>query len=792
MIFDPMALHLYFCYLLQGVFSFVGSIRPRLCTRALLLLSVLVGGKAMALSFSGPEVLKLDWNTRSLNVSDMNNDGLNDLIIINNDTAKIELLYQLAEGTDSTTSKKQLDRNQWEPELEDARFENEAITVGFSLFDLVVGDLNGDNRIDLAYTGREVPLTVRFQGDSGDWTESEEFDGFEALGWSGTLEIMDLDHDGNAELVAISADGLRIFEQGNNGQLHEREIYSVTGQNTFNLMVADVTNDNLPDISYISSDGKQSLVLREQSKDGGFGPELHFSLDRPVRSIRVLPHADDTTSFCAVDSRSGSLEFFKLQRKPVSEKRVSLLTAQPEVYPIFKKGRLSASYAFGDMNGDSLADLLVANPDKAEVVFFPGAPGSFDSPETFPSFSEISSMARGRFFEGVQDVIFVSAGERMMGLSRMGHEKRLEFPKQLTIGDGDPLVCQAVNLDGDDYDELVFVSETDETMTLRLARPADREDIKSEWIELSRIDLKGVKRKPKAIQQVAIFEDNQPGLMVFVPREAPLFFTMDSSDTPQLKEIASTSNIRESLLKDIQPTQVSVIDVNDDGINELVVGQDGYARAIRVNGEALEMVDQFNARRSDDTVSAVIPFYDHDKVDQLVFYVEELGEFQLIEQDTDGVFRYDSSIDVGKIELSDWYRFSNSRDVETFIFAGTDRFWTLTNGSDVWSRVVEQNYETHLEDVFYNFLEGADFNGDGTLELIAVDGQNHVVEILSEQDEGLESQMFWEIFEQNLHYQGRNGSSTEPRETVIADVTNDGKLDFAFLVHDRILFYLQQ
>ena len=67
-----------------------------------------------------------------------------------------------------------------------------------------------------------------------------------------------------------------------------------------------------------------------------------------------------------------------------------------------------------------------------------------------------------------------------------------------------------------------------------------------------------------------------------------------------------------------------------------------------------------------------------------------------------------------------------------------------------------------------------------------------MVEILSEQDERLESRMFWEIFEQNLHYQGRNGSKTEPRQTVIADLTNDGKLDFAFLVHDRILFYPQQ
>jgi hypothetical protein len=48
------------------------------------------------------------------------------------------------------------------------------------------------------------------------------------------------------------------------------------------------------------------------------------------------------------------------------------------------------------------------------------------------------------------------------------------------------------------------------------------------------------------------------------------------------------------------------------------------------------------------------------------------------------------------------------------------------------------------------------------------------------------------VFEQNLHYQGRTGSNVEPREVVIADLTGDGKLDFALLVHDRILFYPQE
>ena len=106
--------------------------------------------------------------------------------------------------------------------------------------------------------------------------------------------------------------------------------------------------------------------------------------------------------------------------------------------------------------------------------------------------------------------------------------------------------------------------------------------------------------------------------------------------------------------------------------------------------------------------------------------------------------------------------------------------------------MVEESYETDLEAVHYSYVEGADFDQDGSVDLIAVDGQSHVVEFLVQKESKWESRMFWEVFEQNMHYQGRTGSTVEPREVVIGDFTGDGKLDFALLVHDRILFYPQE
>lgn len=756
--------------------------------------SMLTGASVASFSFSGPEVLKLNWATRSLNVSDFNNDGLNDLAVVNNDIAQIEILYQRGEAAATRGGKTRLNHNRWEPQLEDARFEREGITIGFPVFDLSVGDLNGDGRDDLAYTAREVSLTIRYQDESGHWTETHEFDDFEALGWTQTVKIADIDGDDRAELVVISGDALRVFHQDAHGQLGDPELYYLTGNNPFNLLLEDVTDDGRADVLYITANGDQSLALREQLADGGFGPERRFALERPVRSVRALPRAgDEVLSFCSVDSRSGGLEFFRLQQASAEPAVAGFAAAQPEIYPIFKKGRSSASYAWGDFDGDGLEDLLVANPSGAELLLFLKEGSHFRTPQTFPSFSAISSITSGHFFDDNRDsVVVISAAEKTVGVSHLNQGGRIAFPRQLMVGEGDPLVCRAVDLDADGYDELALVGEVKGEMSLTLARPVNRQVPGSEWTVLSRTVLDGVKRKPSAIRAVDIFADGRRGLMVFVPREAPVLLLADQEDSFEFVEVAKESTIRESLLKGIKQSQVSVFDVDGDGINELVVGRSGYARAVSVKAGDLEMVDQFNARRGDEMVSAVVPLYKQGALAQLVFYIESAGEFQFLERDPDGVFRYRTTHDAGSIKLKQWFQLDDLQGQAAYVFAGADRFWLLPSMADVWTRVAFDRYETELKDVHYSHVVGADFDRDGHLELVAVDGKSHVVEVLAQHAASWSSRMFWQVFEQNMHYQGRTGGSVEPRQVVLADLTGDGKVDLALLVHDRVLFYPQQ
>lgn len=771
-------------------------IQRALVTGGLLLAGLLTAETKADFSFGEPQVLKLDWSTRSLEVADINMDGLQDLAVINNDTAQIELLYQYDREEAPTDIKRSLQRDRWEPVLHDANFISEKVTIGFQMFDLALGDLNADGRADLAYSSRDVPLTIRFQGENGGWTETQEFDGFDALGWQGTLEIRDLNGDEQAEVVLLSGDAARVFSQDGAGRLTEPEVYYLTGETPFNLEIVDVTGDGLSELCYVTTEGKQSLVMREQLAKGGFGAERRFVLERPVRMYLPIPGGrGEPVQFSTVDSRSGALEFLEIDSVKEAHGELPLEGVQPQVYPLFKKLREGARYGFADLNGDGERDLQIANPANSELIVFIKESGRFDASKTFPTFSSISSLAGGRFFGSRSEVIVaLSREEKTLGVSRFDSNGRVSFPRLIQVGEGDPLACAAVDLDKDGFDELALVQSGESGMQLIIAQPAERSKLSSEWQVRLQLDLDGVRRKPDAIRSLEVFGQRGPGLMIFVPREAPVLLApKEDGAAYDLEMVAVHSSIRESLLKEIEPAQISEIDVDGDGFRELVAARTGFARAIRFEGGRLEMVDQFNARRSEDRIGSVVPWVQGEDLEGLVLYIPDEGELQFLLRDEDGVLRYRNADKVGSIGLEGWLKFEGRKAFDdAYVLWGEDRFWYFAPHADSWELNVSDTFETQLEDIYYSFVQAGDFESDGSVDLVAVDGNEHVVELLARAPDQWSSVMYWEVFEQNMHYQGRTGAKLEPREAVVADLNGDGRLDFAFLIHDRIIVYPQE
>ena len=137
------------------------------------LLTVLVASAALShvradsstnrFGFGGPEVFPLDFGIGFLHVADIDGDGLNDIVVVNNGRSKITFLYNGGDEpedkehsrsgkTNAPATAAKVGRRDINELPAEARFRVESISSEKRITSMVVADLNGDglvNGIDL-------------------------------------------------------------------------------------------------------------------------------------------------------------------------------------------------------------------------------------------------------------------------------------------------------------------------------------------------------------------------------------------------------------------------------------------------------------------------------------------------------------------------------------------------------------------------------------------------------------------------------------------------------------------
>ena len=71
-------------------------------------------------------------------------------------------------------------------------------------------------------------VTVRYQSEDGQWSESATFGGFEPVGWTDSMVVADVDGNGHEDLLVIAADALRVFDS-DEGALQQPGRFHING-----------------------------------------------------------------------------------------------------------------------------------------------------------------------------------------------------------------------------------------------------------------------------------------------------------------------------------------------------------------------------------------------------------------------------------------------------------------------------------------------------------------------------------------------------------------------------------
>lgn len=756
--------------------------------------------------FEDIEIIKLDWGIKDLKTADFNGDGRNDIAVANNRKARIDLLIQ-KEFIGPGEAEVAVDPNDIDVNMLAAptRFDNQKIAVSQKIFCLVCGDLNSDGLTDLAFYGDPRGLYVILQRADEDqtdksttlnWQTRQKINIDDGLLNSNMLVCKDINNDGKDDLILAGNDGIYVILQKESGTLAEPVKYPTSSQ-TLGILVEDLDGDDINDLIIVTSDSEKPVQVRYGLTTGQLGPQVQYFIERPFAMELYNLDEKKGSEILTIDSLSGRLICYKLaddKRKDVDWPTL--------FYPLLSgQSDTKRDLATGDFDGDGLTDVVISHPDAAELVFYRQVSGiGLTEPVRFPALSDITSLSAADINDdGKTELGILSIKEKVIGISEFEND-RLEFPKPLNLTD-EPVAMELADIDADGRIDCVYISKDDDDQrNLRIIynlSDADNEQIDSV------LKLEKLNSNPEGIKVLDVDQDGLNDVLIFVSYELPVLVRQTQSR--QFEPIDSV-NTQMSLIKDASLHSITVANVDDKPGRELIVAQNNFARSLVFAEEKnWTVIDQYNAKSTENHVSAVAALHlDGDEPTDnpsILLLDGQKGILQILKAGDDKTYRIEKELDIGTWNTADHLKIlfaslTGGEDKSILIFDSAKFALITPPDDDNAAKYMEQqfSYETELKEGIYGNLTAGDINSDGQMDIILVEHRRNNLEILTLDDAHKPIPAFrFKIFEQKSYRDNENLSkaAVEPREMIVADVTDDGKNDLVTIIHDRIIIYPQ-
>jgi hypothetical protein len=312
--------------------------------------------------------LNSQFGTQALAVADMNHDGVLDVIAtMHNSPSSVQILLGIGDGTFNPM---------------------QGTPVSSGANGIAVGDFNGDGNLD-AVVSHGNSLAVSVLLGNGDGTLQAEFN-YAVTGPKHpyNVGVGDFNHDGKLD-IAVADGNINVLLGNGNGTFQAATKY-VSGSNAYQLEVADVNSDGLPDIVFLGSGGIGAMLSQtngtfvgKNSDASGLGG--YFTLGDFTGDGKL----DVVVSGMAIFGGRGDGTF-----------------TSPKAF--YTAGGVAGTMTAADVNGDSKTDVIqcLFAPDSQHLALFLGnGNGTLQAPQTFPSGALGPFLALGDFnHDGKADV----------------------------------------------------------------------------------------------------------------------------------------------------------------------------------------------------------------------------------------------------------------------------------------------------------------------------------------------------------------------------------------------------
>ncbi len=743
-------------------------------------------------SFNGPEIFPIDSQISLLHAADLDGDGLNDLIVVNNARSKISLLYNQTGKTNLAALKTSATKRELNELPPDARFRIESIASEKRISAMVVTDLNGDGRPDIAYYGDPKELIVIYNEGTNGWSAPKRWPIEDGLLDANALTSGDLNGDGRTDLVLLAENYVYLIPQKEDHTLGEAEKIPLAAAAKL-VDVLDIDGDGRQDLLLGNYDSATPLRFRLQNADGQLGPEVYFKLP-PIRAYwGDNLEAGKQTFVVTIAANSGRAQISQFTRKPAAPLSGEFKTGQFQVLPLSKTDKAKRGMQWADVNGDGRTDLLVAEPERGQLSIYLQKPdGSLAAPRAYPTLAGVSDIAVADWDgDGKPEIFLLSADEKQVGVTRLDEQGRLPFP-ELILFDGKPLALAVGALQTNAKPTLaVIVLDANEGRSL-VTRTADG---KTTTQKLN----KDFKSNPTTLLFHDVNQDGRVDLVALVPYEKVKVLLQGAGKEFEEVDVAPPGGV-------VEQPWLSVADVDGDGKPELLMTQKNFLRAVVLKPEAsssnstnkpgwvFQVKDQINGAASNSRlIGATAVARGTNAIPALFLLDAERKALTLCERDAAGVWQVVRNLPLPVSEFSRLTSVALGGDVANSVaFLGLNAVAWLPLTGEVWEFTNLDGYETPIKDGYLNDVVSGDLDNDGRKDLVFMEtAKNHLDLVIFDANHKLIPADRWQVFEQKT-FRGRGSEIAEPREALVADLTGDGKNDLAVVVHDRILVYPQE
>ncbi|MBN2162353.1 MAG: VCBS repeat-containing protein [Pontiellaceae bacterium] len=683
-------------------------------------------------------------------VTDLNGDGLDDVIFANNHISRLEILLRRPKSELQTEEL---------PALEEC-FDDHGFIVDQRIQTLRVTDLNGDGLDDIAILGSPLGLQLRYQLPDGTFAEPERIF-IKEISDIATMAIEDLNGDGQNDILICHRSEAELLWNSSKRPFSERKTLPFAADNCYHANVADINGDALPDLIFHFNTTANPLKIRYGKGEGHYGIEQ--PVDLPPRQYMDIMFEEDGSPRLAMILKNRLAcrlyEFIEEVQPPVMEAQ-EIAPLRISLEGTGKKN--PPAWIRADLNDDAYDDLLVAAPELSRLHLYSGGPEGLDpEPKHFDSLSEVERISH----TAGGNILVISPREKIAALHKAGNMER--FPRILKTP-GDVLAGSTVA----SAEEAWLVCK-DADKKLQLASIPLEGESESVTYPLDMLN------EPTDLLAFRL-PDQQTGIILFMPYDTPKMLIVSENGTREL-----TSESFRALTQSLTAGSIR-FDRPGDG-SALTVTQGAIARRFEWAGDHYEAARQFNPENPTGELVASCEYNLRDGSSGTLFY--DRSSSDLVHFSAEGE-------NWGKIHIPDadqtifnLVQLSNP-DHDVFVLLDRTGISEIVGEAKQLKAEALVEYASPAEEPLLAYGIDVDLGKPPQSMMALVDAANRSIEIVREVDGALKRELSFEVFLVSDFADVRSSRTTEPHDLESGDLNGDGVGDLVLLCHDKLIIYL--